>query len=343
MTVGNKKSNYLRTLLIKSLPLILSATTATAAKIQTSDTGSVHAIGVMGAITEGDSSTFSRVLESAMTKSRADKKPVMIFLDSGGGLVAEASRMAEDIKKSQPAVMVTKNGTCASACFLLYLTTPYKYAWHGARIGVHSVSVEGGVQNTGTKATTVDFARFAKANGAPDSVVGKLVTTAPDDIMFLSDNELRAMGTTFIDDENTDQRQKMPQPTDNGSQSTTGGDAQAQQVFEEQNRTFAKYWNEKLALSKAQHNGRVAYERRCAQNGCSDVIAYFDKKRRYVEAWKRDPKPDGTEKKLVCREDRYYGQLTCADWHDGHEFVISSTHRIGGDAYDDDDLLDIFK
>ena len=72
------------------------------------------------------------------------------------------------------------------------------------------------------------------------------------------------------------------------------------------------------------------------------MIAYFDKKQRYVEAWKHDPKADGTEKKLVCREDKYYGQLTCADWHDGHEFAITYTHRIGGDI-NDDDILDIFR
>lgn len=164
--------------------------------------------------------------------------------------------------------------------------------------------------------------------------------------MFLSDTELRAMGVTFVDDENTDQRQKMPQQDSSPADSRPQIDEQAQQaqqIYEEQNRTFAKYWNEKLALSKSQHNGRVAFERRCAPSGCADVLAYFDKKRRYVEAWKHDAKQDGSQKKLVCREDRYYGQLTCSDWHDGHEFAITYTHRIGGDIYDEDDLLNIFR
>lgn len=267
-----------------------------------------------------------------MRKSLADKKTAVVFLNSGGGEVFEAEKMAALIKKLQPAVLVTKTSTCASACFLLFLTTPNKFAYHGARIGVHSVSVEGGQQNVGTKAVTINFARFAKMNGAPDSVVGKLVTTDPNDIKFLSDNELHLMGVTFLDDDNIDQRQRMAPPP--SAEATSSPNDQV----EEQNRAFANYWNEKLALSKAQHNGRVAYERRCSSVGCSDVIAYFDKKRRYVEAWKQD----GTSKKLVCREDRYYGQLTCTDWYDGHQFNITYTHRIGSDMYEDD-IFDIFK
>lgn|GEM_PF-4979821 len=324
----------------------LTTATAMAANIQTSDTVSMHAVGVTGEIRSGDYENFAKVLENASHQSLIDKKSTIVFLNSGGGEVYEADRMADLIKRLQPIVLVTKTGTCASACFLLFITTPFKFAYHGARIGVHSVSVNGGRQNTRTKAATVDFARIAKLNGAPDSVVGKLVTTAPEDIMFLSDTELRAMGVTFVDDENTDQRQRMPQQDSSPADSRPQIDEQAQQaqqIYEEQNRTFAKYWNEKLALSKTQHNGRVAFERRCAPNGCADVLAYFDKKRRYVEAWKHDAKQDGSQKKLVCREDRYYGQLTCSDWHDGHEFAITYTHRIGGDIYDEDDLLNIFR
>lgn len=62
---------------------------------------------------------------------------------------------------------------------------------------------------------------------------------------------------------------------------------------------------------------------------CVIVLAYYDNSGRYIEVWKYDEPPKGDGRKLVCRQDRYEGQLTCTDWHDGRTFVISLDHYIG--------------
>ena len=73
------------------------------------------------------------------------------------------------------------------------------------------------------------------------------------------------------------------------------------------------------------------------------VLAYYDSSGNYVEAWKYDEPPKGNGKKLVCRQDRIKGQLTCTDWYDNHSFNIQLDHYIGSNLSDPiDDFLKIF-
>jgi ATP-dependent protease ClpP protease subunit len=182
--------------------LIFFAMTPTqSAEIGVVDTPDSHVIYIKGQIIRGDSDRFNSALNVALRKASKDKLPIIADLDSFGGSVSEAGKIASLVKEKELAVSVLKSSECASACFISFLSTPYKFAWYGARIGVHSVSVENGGENASTKEITVDFARYAKNSGAPDSIVGKLVGTKPNDIMFLSDAELKSMNVTFMDDE----------------------------------------------------------------------------------------------------------------------------------------------
>lgn len=122
-----------------------------AAEIGAADTSDGHFIPIRGEILTGDADRFNSALNVALRKASKDKPPIIADLDSFGGSVSEAGKIASLVKEKELAVSVLKSSECASACFIIFLSTPYKFAWHGARIGVHSVSVENGGENASTK------------------------------------------------------------------------------------------------------------------------------------------------------------------------------------------------
>jgi hypothetical protein len=67
-----------------------------------------------------------------------------------------------------------------------------RYAGKNSFIGVHSASVNG-KETPASLAVTTLIARDAAAYGVPASVVGKIVTTMPGQITWLSSADLGAM------------------------------------------------------------------------------------------------------------------------------------------------------
>lgn len=343
-----------------SLLLILSSEEIQAANFRINSKETLHSISISGPIIEGDFDQFLLKLKQTIKKSSRDKKIIIIDINSQGGLIIEAKKIASIIRDAKVPILVPRYAECASACFIIFLSSPYKMAAHGSRIGVHSASLKDGEENSFTKETTIEFARYAKASGAPDSVVGKIVSTKPTDIIFLSDNELRSMGVAFIDEdkfENNNAYQPPSQTSNNWSSqsnnSTYSVTTQNQHYpsnntegnfIDEQDRNFQKYWGQIIGWSKAQHSGKIAVEKRCNNQSCAAVIAYYDRKQRYVEAWRFNDEPYSRGKKYVCRQNERINQLTCTDWYDGHEFYVNYTHQIGASLItQEDDLFDIFR
>src|SRR5262249_40059644 len=63
-------------------------------------------------------------------------------------------------------------------------------------IGVHGVS-DDGQETTESGAATVAIARIAKELGVPSGIIGKMVVTPPDQMVWLTPDDLRSMGTTM--------------------------------------------------------------------------------------------------------------------------------------------------
>lgn len=338
--------------LILRVFLMLTSAPALSAEIGEITMTSMHVIYINGPILSGDTDKFSFLVSNTKNKSSSDKKPIFIDLESPGGSVLEAKQIAMIINEGKYPVSVAKKSECASACFIIFLASPFKFAQHGARIGVHSVSIDG-KETAETKETTVDFARYAKDSGAPNSVVGKLVSTKPNDIVFLSDDELKSMGVNYVEDEIeiTPLPRENVNPDQNALRSapySVTNDPEAEkrraEFIAEQDQNFIKYWKQILQWSKAQHGGRIAAEKRGNGDTSAIVVAYFDRSQRYVEAWKYNDTSNGPGRKLVCRQNQYRSQLTCTDWCDGHEFTINYTHQIGADMVgSNEDFFDIFK
>jgi len=353
----------MRSLFIVLLSFII-VPEAQAAKFKLLDVGKAFVVVIEGQIVTGDASSFEQAIKQYESSSAKEHKPIVVGVDSGGGVIAEAALMADLIRNHHLSISVLSSSTCASACFILFLASPTKYVMHGARIGVHSASDEQGSESDTTKATTVDFARLAKEAGAPDSVVGKLVSTRPDEVKYLSDHELKLMGSIFTDDDDQPQQYAAPASASrkiegsvilhegnnipsNPMGPTVGisniGDVNSPEMRAQKDAEFDKFWKQEIQISKNQHSGKAAAEKRCSGSNCVIVLAYYDSSGNYVEAWKYDEPPKGNGKKLVCRQDRIKGQLTCIDWYDNHSFNIQLDHYIGSNLSDPiDDFLKIF-
>jgi len=74
-----------------------------------------------------------------------------------------------------------------------------KFVSHAAFVGVHGASDGSGRETIGSGAATVSMARTLKDLGVPEAIIGKMVVTPPDEMVWLSVDDLRSMGARVID------------------------------------------------------------------------------------------------------------------------------------------------
>ena len=145
-----------------------------------------------GPIVVGDRAKLVTLLDGLPLQAPAK----IMLLDSPGGSVIEAERLADTVRSNRLSVGVVGTDMCASACFLLFAASLDKFAQVGARIGVHSVSLNA-IETMNTLAITTAMARDAAGYGVPAAIVGRMVTTEPGQMAWLSPDELRSMGTSL--------------------------------------------------------------------------------------------------------------------------------------------------
>ncbi len=142
-----------------------------------------------GPIVKGDSGRFRTVLDGAILKFR-DHRMRIVALDSSGGELSEALAMTEIVHSRGYATIVPDAANCVSACVLVFASGDQKYFSSTAHIGVHGASDEGGKQDVGALAATVGIAKLFAAFGVPDTVIARMVVTAPEDISWLGTKDL---------------------------------------------------------------------------------------------------------------------------------------------------------
>jgi hypothetical protein len=112
-------------------------------------------------------------------------------LNSDGGNLLEAVRVADWVKSAKISTNVGQGATSASACFLIFAAGETKYANISARIGVHGASEKGAV----SRAATTSMADVAKELNVPWSIIRRMINTPPGEVEWLSLADLRLMGT----------------------------------------------------------------------------------------------------------------------------------------------------
>jgi hypothetical protein len=152
-------------------------------------------ISITGEILPGDAEAFSQVVKQA---NDAGKFVANIRLNSDGGNLLEGVKLADAVRFGKMSTNVGKTATCASACFLVFAAGATKFVSYGAQIGVHGASDETGRETVSSEAATVSMAKVAKDLGVPPAIIGRMVVTPPNDMVWLSPDELQSMGATMV-------------------------------------------------------------------------------------------------------------------------------------------------
>ena len=156
-------------------------------------------IGARGPIVRGDAERLRRVIAALPP----GKHLIGLALDSPGGSVEEGSRMAADIHDHYLSVVVPAQSKCASACFLLFAAAARRVVAADALIGVHSASEEG-EETPMAMAVTTAMARTASVYGVPPIILGKMVSTVPGRIEWLTASDLALMSVKVYAESDTE-------------------------------------------------------------------------------------------------------------------------------------------
>lgn len=159
----------------------------------------IYAKGMIG---PGD---LRRLQAFALTLPAADKV-LGVVLDSPGGNLLEAEMLAALARRLNFAAVVPPNAKCASACFLIFAGATIRFAAPNALIGVHSAADHDGRETASAMAFTTAMARDAAQFGVPAAIIGKMVSTEPGKMAWLTPSDLASMNVKPI---STNQKQPM--------------------------------------------------------------------------------------------------------------------------------------
>ena len=261
-----------------------------------------------GKIEAGDAQDLQRVIKRANAENQLVSA---IRLNSPGGVLGEGAKLADIIRYGKIATVVPAGAQCASACFIVFAAGPEKYASYSANIGVHGASDQSG-QEEGN--ATVSMGRAAKELGVPEAIIGKMVITPPDQIVWLSPSDLQSMGTTLTGrPSQVPPPQAMPQAPMQLDPSATASAAQGAPL------KWEDLVDKAFAMSKEQNGGKPLVNRVCEPRVKSCSTAVFVKLNDGTAAMLRmSEDPFG---KLISRDICSFNSFgdvrTCADWDTG--------------------------
>jgi hypothetical protein len=135
---------------------------------------------IRGMLREGSADQTEKILNAAAGAR-------LVVLDSPGGRVLEAERLARIIQRRNLDTYV--EGVCASACTLVFLAGKDRASTPNARIGFHQPGFIGLNEQEQAAATGAMMAQYRSAR-LPDSFIQKISSTSPREIWFPSRKEL---------------------------------------------------------------------------------------------------------------------------------------------------------
>ena len=159
-----------------------------------------HPDNLVGIVVDGlisRETRFEVVFAVADVANRGGKVAAYV-LNSPGGSVVAALEIADIIRKTRSTVIIMSHAECASACFVILATADAKFISPDAHIGVHSVQTRGVGEDLDALASTAIVARLAAQYGVPNSIIGLMVRTPPEQIAWLTGEEVRSLPGTEV-------------------------------------------------------------------------------------------------------------------------------------------------
>lgn len=244
--------------------------------------GSVS-ITMRGEIVYGDSQKLANVLEDIIA---SNKKTGTLFLNSPGGRVNEGVMLSNVVRNYELPTIVMDGEQCASACFMVFAAGATKLAGTGAYVGVHHAAGLDGNVTDGSVDATKTMARVSARLGVSPEIIYRMQNTAPNDIAWLSADELKAMGA------------KVWSPSKVQHVSTQ---EPAQQVSNTKNAEWKNYIGWVYKMSASQNNGTARFSKKCFKNYCQSLISYYEKSGRFAQAFELSTKDGQIFKRDTCR------------------------------------------
>lgn len=143
---------------------------------------------IQGTIQKGD---YARIIQFVRHPDNYGRFARTVYLDSTGGDVVEAVKIANLLDKSYAATHVPAGARCYSACFILWMSGVTRHVSSGATLGVHRINVK--VGDTSVDQHSAYFAQIARSVenymsglGTPRAILDKMTTTASADIFVIS-------------------------------------------------------------------------------------------------------------------------------------------------------------
>jgi hypothetical protein len=83
------------------------------------------------------------------------------------------------------------NTLCASACFIAFAAGKEKYASARSGLGVHGAANKDGKQDVESMGATIVMAKILNMMHVPPSVIGKMVITPPEEMVWLKMEDMK--------------------------------------------------------------------------------------------------------------------------------------------------------
>ncbi len=175
---------------LTALALVLGlSTSASAAKLDAyvNNEGKV-VLTLEGEIKPGDSKSLQGMIDKAHW---ANREVIALRLNSPGGNMMEGIHIADVVNDNKLATVVVNNTMCASACFLAFAAGHEKYASAHSSLGVHGAAEANGKETAESQAATVIMAKILKMMHVPNRIIGEMVTTPPQDMVWLKMSDMQ--------------------------------------------------------------------------------------------------------------------------------------------------------
>ena len=257
-----------------------------------------------GEIAPGDLDQLQSLIKEANSAGRLVSG---IRLNSPGGALLEAVKLADVIRYGKIATVVPNGQTCASACFVIFAAGGEKYASYSASVGVHGASDKSGKESGDG---TIAMAKIVKDLGVPPGIIGKMVVTAPDQMVWLGPNDLRAIGATMTGKPSQVPPAEPPVVTPQVPPTVPKQEAVP---------TWAEMVKAAMQTSSTQNSGRPNFVRSCQPEikVCNNAIIFHSKAGKEMIVRTSEDLAGKVIEREVCEFNDFGDIRTCANWDSG--------------------------
>jgi hypothetical protein len=301
--------------------LLLGATCVASLSVQSSaaaikDVPGKHGVVIQlsGMIVPGDADAL---LNSVRRLEDGGKSIETVQLNSNGGNLGEAARLAAVIQQQRLSTAVTSGAVCASACFLAFAAGQPKFASRDARIGVHRAADKTGSETRSSAQATVLMGSFARGLGIPPEIVSRMLTTSPKTIAWLEPKELQLMAVKGLSELGRSTLEAVTAP---------GTSTVSIQPTKTNREKDSEAWNtfiqSTIVLSAEQNNGHPIMRRLCNPEvgECVLGVAYAVPDGRQALAIAAQDAKGNVTRREVCENNTANDARDCINWDTGVKY-----------------------